>query len=490
MNVFRPSRILSRAFQWLKPRLGAALICFAVSSFAETASTRLYPSATLPLETIGAVSSAEPAANPDSPVATSNNDGADIAAPAGLDPVPRPVGAATSNGVPKNLLDLFGKKAESEGKTVSPLTLLQQKLETARYLRTTRQAQEAEPLLVELLADESPESIRQSALLELAAAAQDENDLARAQQIYAQFLSKWPNDMRVPEILLRQGLIYRQMGLNNLALTKFYGVMTSALVLQNDRLDYYARLVQQSQMEIAETHYALGKYTEAADFFSRLLKQANAQNKSTMLYKLARCHSALGRNAETIADAQDFLIRFPNAPEQPEIRFYLALALKQLGRDNESLQQVLLLMREQRELTKDRPEVWAYWQQRAGNLIGNHLYREGDYTKALEVYLNLAQLDSSPAWKLPVNYQIAMTYERLWQPQKAAETYAEILKHEKELANNAPPSLKAVFEMARWRMNFIDWQNKAEDANRQLHLASETNAPVTASLESKTTPNQ
>jgi tetratricopeptide (TPR) repeat protein len=272
------------------------------------------------------------------------------------------------------------------------------------------------------------------------------------------------------------------MGMNNMALTKFYGVMTSALVLKSDRLDYYAHVVQQAQIEIAETHYELGKYTEAADFFSRLLKQTNAVNKSQIIYKLARCHSALGRYAEAVADAQDFLVHYPDAPEQPEIRYYLAVSLKELGRDNESLQQVLLLLQEQRSQTRDHPAVWAYWQQRAGNLIANHLYREGDYTKALDVYLHLAQLDDSVAWKVPVNYQVGMTYERLWQAQKATETYKEILSHETELGTNASASLRTVFEMARWRINFIQWQDKAEAANHDIHLIPSTNSPVAATV--------
>jgi len=33
--------------------------------------------------------------------------------------------------------------------------------------------------------------------------------------------------------------------------------------------------------------------------------------------------------------------------------------------------------------------------------------------KALDIYLTLAKLDPSPAWQLPVNYQAAMTYEKI-----------------------------------------------------------------------------
>jgi tetratricopeptide (TPR) repeat protein len=369
------------------------------------------------------------------------------------------------------------------------LVHLRQRLEIARYLRNTRQPEQATPILVELLDDRSPEPLQQTALLELAAAAQDENDLARAQQIYTQFLNKWPNDLRTPEILLRQGLLFRQMGLYNLAFTKLYGVMTSALVLKNDQLDYYVRLVLQAQTEIAATQYELGKYADASELFSRLLKQNNPSiNKSQIVYKLLRCHTALARYAETVTEAEDYLAQFPDAPEQPEIRFYLALALKELRRNSESLQQVLLLLQEQRNRTKGRPELWAYWQQRAGNLIANQLYQEGDYTKALEVYLRLAQLDLSPQWQAAVLYQIGVTYERLWQPQKAAETYNAILGREKQLGTNTPPDLKTVFDMTRWRVGFLQWQNQAETANRQLRVANATNASVTASLLGTVTP--
>ena len=415
-------------------------------------------------------------------------DASDITNPA----VPAAVPAANgpvkfiTNTAPVNLIGFFaatnGLPQSSMSKEELSVHLTQQ-LEMARYLRMTRQPADAEPMLVDLLSEKSPELIQQAALLELAALAQDQNNPSRAQQIYAQFLSKWPEDLRIPEVLLRQGLLFRQMDMYDLAFTKFYGVMTSALVLKNDQLEYYVRLVLQAQIEIAETQYELGKYADAAEFFTRLLKQNNpAVNRPEVVYKLLRCLSAQGQYADAVAEAQDFLARYPDAPDQPEVRYHLAVALKELGRNGESLQQVLLLLREQRERTKNHPELWAYWQQCTGNLIANQLYREGDYTKALEIYLNLAQLDSSPQWQVPVGYQIGMTYERLWQPEKAKETYSKILAHESEFGTNAPPGLKTVFDMARWRLNFIQWQGQAEAVNRQFHLAASTNVPITASL--------
>src|SRR5260370_4641816 len=129
--------------------------------------------------------------------------------------------------------------------------------------------------------------------------AREAGELPRAQQIYAQYLSKWPNDLLIPEILLSQGQVFRDMGLYNLALAKFYGVMTSSLVVKNDKLEYYQRIVLSAQTEIVETHYQLGKYPEAADFFSRLLKQANpALNRASVQFRLVRSLSALDRSDE------------------------------------------------------------------------------------------------------------------------------------------------------------------------------------------------
>jgi len=339
-------------------------------------------------------------------------------------------------------------------------------LSQSRYLKETGQLDEAEPMLESLLASEASEAVKRSALFELGAVVRLKNDLPRAEDINAQFADRWPKDPRLPEVLLRQGQIYRQMGLNSLALTKFYGVMTAALSLKSDQPDYYPALVLEAQTEIAETHYLMGGFREAADFYTRLLQQDNpALNRTQAQFRLIRSLAAIGNNDEAVAKARDFLERFPNATEQPEVRFLLANTLKQLGQNNEALQQVLLLLREEKANTRDHPELWAYWQQRAGNEVANQLYREGDYMRALDIYVNLAQLDPSPVWQLPVKYQIGLTYERLEQPQKAMESYQEILKLETQFGTNATPGQRAVFDMARWRSGFLGWQRQAESTN-------------------------
>jgi tetratricopeptide (TPR) repeat protein len=339
----------------------------------------------------------------------------------------------------------------------------QSRLETARQCRREGRPQEGEPILTGLLEGGAPESIQQLALFELAIFAQEQGHSARAQQICAQFIDRWPNASLIPEVLLRQGVIFRQMGLNNLALAKFYSVMTSSLVLKNDTLDYYQGLVLLAQTEVAETHFQLGRYAEAADFFTRLLKQSNpALNRVSTQFRLVRALAALNRNEETVAQGKDFLLHFTDKPECPEVRFHVSLALKKLGRKEEALQQVLALLQEQRQRSSEHPELWTFWQQRAGNEIGNQLYREGDYANALGIYLNLAKLDNRPDWQLPVLYQIGLTYERLSQPEKARQSYQSIMELEPGLGTNASSNFKTMFEMARWRASFVQWHAKAE----------------------------
>ena len=75
---------------------------------------------------------------------------------------------------------------------------------------------------------------------------------------------------------------------------------------------------------------------------------------------------------------------------------------------------------------------------------------------------------------------MGLAYERMHQPEKAAATYAGISAREKELAGNASPGLKAVLDMAKWRHQFLDWQNHAERfslTNAQLKAL----APLSAS---------
>jgi tetratricopeptide (TPR) repeat protein len=362
---------------------------------------------------------------------------------------------------------------------VEKAKLFQAKLDLARKQRSEKNTVEAGQTLTLLLDSTAPVDIKRSALFELALVAQDEEHYVRAEQIFAQYLHLYPDDPAAPEVLLRQGLIYRQMGVTSLAISKFYAVMSTALRLKLDNMDYYKKLVLQAQIEIADTYYLEGRYNEASDFFARLLKNPSPDlDQSQIQYKLIRSLSALTNSTETVARAQVFLDLYTNSLDVPEVRFLLAASLKQLGRNQESLKQVLLLLQSERVNVEKNPELWAYWQRRAGNEIAGQLYHEGDYLDALQINLTLVDLDKSPSWQFPVLYQTALIYEHLEQWQKATDNYQRILDRRAELADsNTPPSLISLSDMAKWRKDYIAWQEKAKIANLTYERHGTNNIP-------------
>ncbi len=361
-----------------------------------------------------------------------------------------------------------------EQKASDDLTRIQQmlvRLELARRQRRERASEQAASNLIGLLRDKkAPVEIQRAALFEVALVAVDEHKHARALQVFAQFINLYPSDPLTIEILLRQGLIYREMGSYNMAVAKFHSVMTSALNLKLDRLEYYQRMVLQAQTEIAETYYTQGKYDDAASYFKRLLKQDSRHlNKTIVQFKLIRCLNALGRQGETIGQAKSFLDRYPKIPEAAEVRFILASTYKSQGHNQDALKQVLLLMESSQETSGSNPVEWAFWQKRAGNEIANELYREGDYVSTLDIYLHLIELDKSAAWRIPVWYQIGLVFERLQQPGRARDVYQNILDGRKELtATVTTPSLLAVIEMAQWRQDHLVWLEKTRASQHIL----------------------
>jgi tetratricopeptide (TPR) repeat protein len=344
------------------------------------------------------------------------------------------------------------------------------KLDLAHSSRTNHDYETAEKCLTFILEGRAPETLKGAALLEYASLCVDRKQLPRAQQIYAQWLRKFPEHPDSPEILLRQGLIYRDMGAPDMARTKFFSVMSSAVASKWDRMDYYKKMVLRAQTEIADTYYLQGNYPYAIEKYLLLLKPTNPDiaqlNRETILFKLIHCLSSLQRYPETVAQCEVYLHDFPDAAEQAEIRYMMASALKKMGRDEESIQQTMLLLQSQKDIA---PEKWRYWQQRAGNDIANQLFQQGDYINALIVYKKLAQLDTTLAWQLPVNYQLGLVYEQLKQPEKAMDCYKAITSRDKEInVTNSNPNLTTVLDMARFRTNRILWEQKADRLERNL----------------------
>ena len=357
-------------------------------------------------------------------------------------------------------------------------------IELGRRQHRERDFVPAEKSFISVLQEDAPAELHRSALLELALVVQVDKQYARAQQVYSQYVQRFHDDANVPEILLRQGLLYREMGAPILALSKFYSVMSSALTAKLDPVSYYQRLVLHAQTEIAETYYLDGKFEEAADFFNRLLKLDSPElNREQVLYKLVRAWSAAKHYSQSLAQARLFAERYPESEFLPEVRFLLADSLKHLGRTKEAMQEVLTLVQSQRAVADQDRQNWAYWQQKTGNVIANELYAQGEFVEALEIYLRLSELNTDPNWRLPTWYQAGVIYERLHQADKAAEMYTRILEDGKGPASSdsSAASLGLVLDMAQWRKTRLAWQTNAEVAIQQVshHTKPAASVPAT-----------
>jgi tetratricopeptide (TPR) repeat protein len=330
----------------------------------------------------------------------------------------------------------------------------QAKLDLARHLRDQGDFDQAEKSLVSIVESDAPEEMQRAALLELATTAEQHGNFATAQQVLAQFVQHYPDNPDLPEIMLRQGLLYRQMGAYTMALAKFYAVMTTVLNLRLDSSGHYQRLVLRAQTEIADTYYMQARYREATEFFERLLKLDSPElDKTEIRLKFLRCLDGAKRHEDVVREAENVLSERGGDEQKPEARFLLTTSLQQLGRKPEALRQALLLVQ---STPKD-----GVWRRRIGNEVANTFYADGDFTNALTVYLSLAQADTTPQWQLPLLYQVALTYEHLRQPDRASEGYGLIVERGKQLGGDVDPALQMVLDMAGWRNNYLAWQSQA-----------------------------
>lgn len=335
----------------------------------------------------------------------------------------------------------------------------------------------AEGLLQNILRESTNYVIQIECLKNLANFAEIEKKYSRAQQIYSQLIARFPKGIEVPEILFRQGRLHRKMGADALAISKFYAVLSTVLVVPNGKTNRYKTLVLLAQTEIAESYFLEGNFKEAAVFFKRILKLQDPElNEAKIRYKLIKSVAQLGLHQEVIAEGRQFISKYTNIIESAEVRFMMSDSFRRTGRVRDALEQTLRLLTFARHNTDTNEDLWVYWQQRTGNDLANQLYNEGDYLNALQVYKTLANLQDSLIWQVPAWYQVGLVYERLGQTKESTNIYENILLKVKEIdEKELSPSLQIIFDSAKWRLENIRWTDVTE---KEIRLAKGTTNSV------------
>ena len=352
------------------------------------------------------------------------------------------------------------------------------KSEIAAYTKSAVEAADAEkwPLaehFLQLIVDlPAAEADKKAPYLSMAAAYQEKHIFSKAITVYEKMLQVFPQDADVPETLLKLGFLYRETGARQLAISRFYSVLNSALKVDGRGFEDYKALARKAQWEIAETYYQSGDYEQARKFCRLQLRlDLTPAEKAKVSFRLTHCAYLLGDMPGTIAAAQSFLKDFPNDSQAPECRYLLATSLRAQRRAPEAFDTVIDLLRAEKSKSSEAPERWRFWQKKTGNEFANEYYQHGDFMNALTIYQSMAKLSDDPDWQWPVIYQMGLCFERLRLPPRAAEAYKYLIDESKKPGREPEKlseTVRGLPEMAKWRGEQLVW--RVDTDNRLEHL--------------------
>jgi TolA-binding protein len=312
---------------------------------------------------------------------------------------------------------------------------------------------------------------QQEALIGMGRCYRKQGAYTKAAAVYEKFLKEFPEDGRVPDVLLDLGRTHRALGAHKMAIARFYSVLNSTLKLPADAFDHYQLLAKTAQFEIAETHFESGNYAEAGKFFARLrLLDLAPVDRARAHFKSAYAMQLAGDSEGAVTTLRTYLDQWPQDENVPEARFLLATTLRKLGRTDEALNETFALLREEKRDASNESKRWSYWQRRTGNQLANEFFHNGDTANALAIYQGLASLSPDPAWQLPVLYQVALCQEQLRASDRAKQTYESIVAAvAKQPAVSA--ELNELAKMASWRITNMAWHDQTD---RKLTAAFST----------------
>ncbi len=290
--------------------------------------------------------------------------------------------------------------------------------------------------------------------------AEDSIALTKALAIYEKFLKEFPDDERLPDVLLDLGRTQRQMGAYAIAINRFYSVINSTLKFPKQDFDHYQSLAKTAQFEIAQTYFESGDYTEAARFFKRVemleLSQTDAAHASFMV---AYADQQIGDLEAAVAALKTYIHKFPNDGNVPQARYLLATTLKKLNKDDEALGATLLLLDEINKQSTANPKLWSYWKRKAGNALANNFFQGGNFNDALKIYQSLNKIDPDSIWQNPVSYQLGLCYLRLGKKDQAKAEFSKIIEASKKSAasGKTDPELTQLVTLCNWHLSNINW---------------------------------
>ena len=307
--------------------------------------------------------------------------------------------------------------------------------------------------------------------------------------VYEKFLEEYPRDPSVAMVSMDLGLIYRGMGAFESALRKFYSVLNLSLLLPKEQIETYRELSTRAQIEIAETQYLMGDYSQAARYYDRLLRlELSPGERASVTFRKGYTHFLMDDFKSAVSVLRDYGDMFPGDAKVPESHYLLAESYRNLNQMQAAMEEVITLLRTNEVVGEQNPALWLFWKQKTGNQMANAFYERGDFLNALKIYQAMTPLSQSVTWQAPIIYQIGLCFERLRMAPKAIEAYAMLdtmdqWSEEVDDLNNLPEDLVFVRDMAIWRKQHLEWSlNKEQRLNDILNRPLIKQDDSTASL--------
>jgi tetratricopeptide (TPR) repeat protein len=288
----------------------------------------------------------------------------------------------------------------------------------------------------------------------------------RAIAVMEKFLRTYPDDPEHASLTMQLGLLYRETGAYAAATSRFYRVLNATMRQGQDNLDVRRRLATKARLEIADTYMTQGNFEEARRFYSLLqLLDLDPTDRERVEFREGQLHHELRLWQQAERSLGAFLQTHADSIFAAEARYLRAQSLKELGRKDEAVQEVVALLRQQEESGDPaRQRTVSYWKRRTGNELANTFYNQGDILGALAIYQALARASSEPSWRWPAVYQVGLCFERLHLPERAAEAYQLIVAPDPAPPADQPLSetLVSLQGMAQWRLEHLNWVKEFE----------------------------
>ena len=211
---------------------------------------------------------------------------------------------------------------EAEATEADP-TLFGSPYETAHFYYRHGEYEDAiEQFLIYLQEPEPEADMEKLSLVRLAESFYRQGALTQSVSILDLYLKQHPDDGMRAEILFQSGLIYREMGLFEEAISQFYRVLNSIVVTAESDLPRYLSLARRSQFEIAIGHFDKGEYGQALALLERLNpSELNPLDRETLHYYRARATVGAGAFREGLTLVESFVESYPKSGMLPEMLY-------------------------------------------------------------------------------------------------------------------------------------------------------------------------